>query len=740
MPELSDLHAPLKEEQLLKMSREGSLTHQGRALSVDLWTVWHPVILLGPEVARMQLREDRTAVVNPRYVDEADWCEEGWVLFGRVLYRLPEDAEGWRVPQACSEGAIAQWKREWPVEGEWVEQTTPHLVLRDKTGRFVQLMERGASLRPASPQSPWARDLLEAGYQRAISGEYVSPPDRAFEALQLLLECGWTAELRNQGPVQLLTKREIALGSNGHLSGALHFGTSEVPLERCAKQAEGLVALPIGWGLLPPDPFWKELVMDGEGVRLKRSAAGRVSLEGIELSASGTEWMGMEWPEQPDPSFKGTLRPYQEVGRSWILGHYSRAGGGILADEMGLGKTVQVLAALSHLPTPVLIVVPTSLIPNWSREIQRFLPEAHLIVHHGVARTEPAPAELAQTIVLTSYGLVRTDPWIRRISWEAVICDEAHLLKNADAQTTQAVHQLKGRLRLAVTGTPLENHPEELRTQLSFLEPDALLDRARWEAAFTTGLGRQALRKHLEPLLLRRRKVHVATDLPPLLEQLVWLEMSAEQKGWHEELRQEARLHGLPILQILERLMRMRQLCCTPQLLGLPGAGPKLEQLWVDLEELRAEGASVVVFSQFASFLERARDHVQGIGSIELLTGASKDRGAIVDRFQSGETPILMATLKAGGVGLNLQRADVVILLEPWWNRAAEQQAIDRAHRIGREGKVLVRRYLMADSIEERVRSLQARKLEWANALWEDADVPLRDLGDQDLEWLLGSD
>ncbi|OGB01137.1 MAG: helicase [Burkholderiales bacterium RIFCSPLOWO2_12_FULL_64_99] len=438
-----------------------------------------------------------------------------------------------------------------------------------------------------------------------------------------------------------------------------------------------------------------------------------------------------------------TLRPYQGHGLAWL--QYLRAQhlAGILADDMGLGKTAQALAHVllekeaGRLDRPALVVVPTSLLFNWQAEAQRMTPGLRVLTLQGPARAERHTLMADHDLVLISYPLVWRD--IEHLApqpFHLLILDEAQTVKNAASRTAAAVRRLQARHRLCLTGTPLENHLGELWAQFDFLMPGYLGDQRsfqrRWRDPIEQHgetLRAQLLAQRVRPFILRRRKADVATELPPRIDTVQRLTLEGRQKTLYESVRVAAdelvrralKREGFAGSQItiLDALLKLRQVCCDPYLLtghALPRGTERAKMAWLcdTLPALVAEGRRILVFSQFTTLLHLLAQEMTRLGLPYLmLTGDTPvdTRGEVVGRFQSGEgAPVLLISLKAGGVGLNLTAADTVIHVDPWWNPAVEQQATDRAHRLGQTRQVMVYKLVVAGSIEERILALQARK------------------------------
>ncbi len=460
------------------------------------------------------------------------------------------------------------------------------------------------------------------------------------------------------------------------------------------------------------------------------------------------------------PAINGELRPYQSAGVSWLRELAAANLGGCLADDMGLGKTVQAIAFLESLqtdpaagtpPGPTLIIAPRSLLWNWSQETRRFAPRRELLVHHGASRHR-GPLDVGPSDwMITTYGTLQRDiEQFQAVEWSVVILDEAQAIKNPRSKNAGAVRQLRARVRLALTGTPVENHARDLWSLMEFLNPGLLgserrfLERTSRRADSDT---RALLARTIAPLVLRRTKQEVAPELPERIEQTVLVPLTDEQRQLYEAIRTEAARtvvdrdgDGRRPLHVLEALLRLRQVACHPALVdqAMSESG-KVELLTTELEQLVLSGHKALVFSQFVKLLDLVAARLEAAEiPFTRLDGSTRDREAVVRRFQEDDAcPVMLVSLKAGGHGLNLTAADYVFLLDPWWNPAVEAQAIDRAHRIGRRDKVIAYRLVAKDTVEERILELQQTKREVAEALIEDARGPLADLTEADLRLLL---
>ena len=473
-----------------------------------------------------------------------------------------------------------------------------------------------------------------------------------------------------------------------------------------------------------------------------------------------------ERPEAEDEpeGFQGTLRHYQREGLGWLVFLEGLGLGGCLADDMGLGKTIQVLALLlrrkaevtaAGLPhRPSLVVVPKSLVFNWMDEARKFSPELRVVNHTGNARLETAGDLGEHDIVITTYGTLRRDIIRHReTEFDYVVLDEAQSIKNAASQAAKACRLLKARHRLALTGTPVENHIGELWSIFEFLNPGQLGSAARLRRFLADGRGSADLvARAVRPYLLRRTKAEVLSDLPEKTEQTLFVELGEEQRKAYDELRHHFRAElsgrigrlgiGRSRIAVLEALLRLRQTACHPGLVDparIDDPSAKLDALLEQLDEVIDEGHKVLVFSQFTSFLAILRRKLDARAlPYEYLDGRTTDRQARVARFQEDpDCRLFLVSLKAGGQGLNLTAADYIYILDPWWNPAVEAQAVDRAHRIGQLRRVFAYRLIARDTVEEKILALQDKKRELAESIVRaDAGV-IGNLTPEDVELLL---
>ncbi|MFC4518486.1 SNF2-related protein [Cupriavidus pinatubonensis] len=444
---------------------------------------------------------------------------------------------------------------------------------------------------------------------------------------------------------------------------------------------------------------------------------------------------------------KAELRAYQRQGLAWMQFLREHGLSGVLADDMGLGKTIQALAYIltekerGRLDRPALIVVPTTLMHNWCEEAQRFTPTLRVLDLHGPQRHERFDQIDEHDLILTTYALLwRDEEVLAKHDYHLLILDEAQYVKNAATKSAATIRELRARHRLCLTGTPLENHLGELWAQFDFLLPGFLGTRQdftrRWRTPIEKGddaVRRELLARRIRPFMLRRRKDEVATELPPktMIVRTVGLEGAQRdlyetvRAAMQEKVRAAVAAKGLARSHIivLEALLKLRQVCCDPRLVKIPQAArikesAKLDLLLDMLPELIEEGRRILLFSQFTSMLDLIAAALQKTGiPYVMLTGDTTDRVTPVKRFKQGEVPLFLISLKAGGVGLNLTAADTVIHYDPWWNPAVENQATDRAHRLGQDKPVFVYKLITAGSVEEKIVAMQAHKAALAEAI-----------------------
>ena len=530
------------------------------------------------------------------------------------------------------------------------------------------------------------------------------------------------------------------------------------------------------WLRLPTEPLkpWLSALLElvdgmqeikGDSLRLSR-------LEAMRLSAAlgeGAVWDGAHALKKLLAQLKGganalqtvllpqglraELRPYQLQGLSWLQFLREQGLAGVLADDMGLGKTVQTLAHImlekesGRLTHPALIIAPVSLLGNWQREAAKFTPSLRVLLLHGSRRHEAAQDIGQADIVLSPYSLLPRDKerWMAQ-KWAIVVLDEAQNIKNAHTDAAQVAYELPAGQRLCLSGTPMENHLGELWSLFHFLMPGFLGSARRFKALYRTPIEKYgdtellaALSRRVTPFILRRTKKEVLSDLPDKIETLSMVSLEGKQADLYETIRLATEKSVRDALsnkglarsqiQVLDALLKLRQVCCDPRLVPTDAArkvkqSAKLELLMELLPEMLAEGRKVLLFSQFTSMLELIEEELakRKIKWVK-LTGQSRRRDEIIDQFTSGQVPLFLISLKAGGVGLNLPQADTVIHYDPWWNPAVENQATDRAHRIGQTAQVFVYKLVASGTIEERMLSLQERKAALAHGMLSGAQM-----------------
>ncbi|HEY5937958.1 MAG TPA: DEAD/DEAH box helicase, partial [Kofleriaceae bacterium] len=441
------------------------------------------------------------------------------------------------------------------------------------------------------------------------------------------------------------------------------------------------------------------------------------------------------------------LRPYQREGVAWLQHLREHDAGGVLADDMGLGKTLQTIAHVllekeqGRLDRPAMVVTLTSLVGNWKRELSRFAPNLRVATFHGPDRHAGIGELGKHDVVITTYPLVARDrDELAKIPLHLLVLDEAHAIKNSDALASEAVRALDARHRLCLTGTPIENHLGELWSLFEFLNPGLLGERGEFTTQFRAPIENggdqvrlEALRDRVRPFILRRTKDAVAPELPAKTQLVRAVELSGTQRelyesirvAAHADVRQHIRQRGLAgsTIAILDALLKLRQVCCDPRLVGVDAArgvtgSAKLDILLELIASQLADGRRILIFSQFARMLGLISESLLARGTRHVaLTGNTPDRQKPIDAFQNGRADVFLISLKAGGAGLNLTGADTVIHYDPWWNPAAQAQATDRAHRIGQTKPVFVHDLIVAGSVEERMLGLQRHKRLLANAI-----------------------
>ena len=644
-------------------------------------------------------------------------------------------------------------------------------VRRDIAGEKAArqfLLDRGARALPTSyydPMPGW--EIVSTKLPTLVRG---------------LVEAGWHLDadgkvFRRPGEFKLAVSSGVDWFE---LQGEVEYGETSAKLPallEALRRGESMVRLEDGtYGVLPEEWLRRIGMLTGMGtavkgeIRFRKSQAGLLdALLATQPEATFDEafarirtelkvFEGVKAVPQP-PGFMGQLRDYQCEGLGWMEFLRRFSFGGCLADDMGVGKTAQVLAMLEgrrgqHGPS--LVVVPRSLIFNWKQEAGRFTPGMRVLDYTGLNRAFGDFKDY--DLVVTTYGTLRRDAVrLKDVAFDYVVLDEAQAVKNASTESAKAVRLLKSQHRLALSGTPVENHLGELWSLFEFLNPGMLGAASVFQ--LTSGGGKtmepetRALLAHaLQPFILRRTKDQVVKELPAKTEQTVYCELEPAQRKLYDELRQHYRdgllqrieTDGLAKskIMVLEALLRLRQAACHPGLIDKKRSGEpsaKLEALEEQLREVMETGHKAIVFSQFTSFLGILRDRLDKAGVVyEYLDGKTRDRQSKVERFQGDpDCKLFLISLKAGGLGLNLTAAEYVFLLDPWWNPAVEAQAVDRAHRIGQQRPVFAYRLIARDTVEEKVLELQRSKRDLAASIIQGDNSLIRDLKREDLELLL---
>jgi superfamily II DNA or RNA helicase len=701
-----------------------------------------------------------------------------------------------RAPEAGAYANKLRGELSFDYDGVEVPEHRPGPAVYDGTRRRLILRDEAAER--ASTER-----LLAAGfkvYHRSTSAQRRELPSRKLPGVvRELIGEGWRVEAegklyRQPGHISIAVESGIDWFD---VHGTVDFGGASASLPEllaAARRGDTHVLLDDGTlGMLPESWLEKYGMLasfgaaEGDRLRFRRSQVGlldallasqpevRVDKAFARARAELERFEGVE-PADAPPGFRAELREYQREGHGWLrfLGQFGF--GGCLADDMGLGKTVQVLALLESKralrarpgaakrgekaangrPSPSLVVVPKSLVFNWKQEALRFTPEMRVLDHTGMGRPRTGEAFEDYDLVVTTYGTLRRDAALfKDFEFDYVILDEAQAIKNAGTESAKAARLLRGTHRLALSGTPVENHLGELWSLFEFLNPGMLGAASIFRIAGAGGRtiepeARALLAKALRPFILRRTKEQVAKDLPRKLEQTIFCEMEPAQRKLYDQLRAHYRRALLGLveregigkskIQILEALLRLRQAACHPGLIDAKrarDASAKLDALLPQLAEVLEGGHKAIVFSQFTSFLAILRDKLGGV-NYEYLDGRTRDRQRRVERFQGDPAcKLFLVSLKAGGLGLNLTAAEYVFLLDPWWNPAVEAQAIDRAHRIGQTRRVFAYRLIARDTVEEKILELQKTKRDLADAIIGADNSVIRTLDADDLALLL---
>jgi non-specific serine/threonine protein kinase len=468
----------------------------------------------------------------------------------------------------------------------------------------------------------------------------------------------------------------------------------------------------------------------------------------------------------PPKHLRPVLRPYQATGFQWLNFLQESGCGGILADDMGLGKTIQALTMLEHFEKTTghlkaLVVCPTTLLYNWENEIKKFTPGMEYFIHHGGQRTRAVADLMPHHIIITTYGTLRSDiVLLQQINFDYAVLDESQAIKNPNSKVAKAACLLTATHRLCMSGTPLQNNTFDIYAQMNFLNPGLLGSNEFFRNEFATPIDKfgekeqkDHLRKLLFPFMLRRTKEQVAKDLPEKTETILYCEMEGEQRRVYDAFRNEFRDKVLgsidsqgmerSTLTILQGLMKLRQICDSPAIMNEPEKYPndsiKLEELTREITE-NISDHKALVFSQFLGMLALIREKLTELGvQFEYFDGSTtvQDRQKAIENFQNNpDCRVFLISLKAGGVGLNLTAADYVYIVDPWWNPAVEQQAIDRTHRIGQTRNIFAYRMICKDTVEDKIIQLQEKKRILAKELISDDTGFVKKLTRDDVEYL----
>ncbi len=460
------------------------------------------------------------------------------------------------------------------------------------------------------------------------------------------------------------------------------------------------------------------------------------------------------------PKIKAQLREYQEYGYKWLSYLMDNNLGGCLADDMGLGKTLQAIAVLTRLHekkgTKSLVVMPKSLVYNWESEIKKFSPKLKVGIYYGNFRNRDIIKK--NSVILTTYGTIRNDiETIKEYFFDAVILDESQNIKNVNAQTTKAIMLLNTRHRIALSGTPIENNLSELYSLFRFLNPSMFGTLEEFNNYYAIPIQREndreaieELKKKVYPFILRRIKKEVLKDLPDKIEKTMYIEMNPEQKKLYDERRNyyykmvhsQIKENGIGKTQffILQALNELRQITSCPEAKSVGVTSSKREVLINNIVEAVENGHKVLVFTNYINSINNICEDLKKYDIKYLsMSGSTKDRQLLVDKFQKdNKYKVFVMTLKTGGVGLNLTAADTIFIYDPWWNKTVENQAIDRAYRLGQDRTVFSYKLILKDTIEEKILQLQESKIKLLDNLISEDSATLKSLTEKDIEFILG--
>lgn len=569
------------------------------------------------------------------------------------------------------------------------------------------------------------------------------------------------------------------------INAVVWFGKYQIPflsLKQHILHKKREFLLPDGEVAIIPDKWFTQygslfsLAEAGKSLKLKKHHIGLIndlaedSLANVTLERKLQRLSDFEdiADTQMPAHFKGSLRDYQKAGYNWFSFLREYNFGGCLADDMGLGKTIQTLAMLQKvkeddqlqgIQTSSLIIMPTSLIYNWLTEAKKFTPKLKILAHTGTNRNKDVANFANYDIIITTYGVTRVDvDELKNFYFNYVILDESQNIKNPASKSFKAVRSLKSKHRLILSGTPVENSVSDLWSQLTFLNPGLLGTQAFFFEEYVQAIEKKKdeekarkLQTIIKPFVLRRTKEQVAAELPPKTEQVIYCDMSEDQAAYYEKTKSAYRNDLLQSMddgtfaqkqvQLLQGLTALRQLANHPIMIDgeyMSDSG-KFENVIHTLDNVLKGGHKVLVFSQFVKHLDIFKKHFEAENiPFAYLDGATRNRGEIVAEFQQNtELKVFLISIKAGGVGLNLTQADYVFILDPWWNPAVEQQAIDRTHRIGQDKKVFIYKFIAKDTVEEKILALQNRKKSLANSLITTEESFFKSLSKEDIREIL---
>ena len=746
----------------------------------------------------ISLLRSRETILFPK-ADAEEFIDQLVRLPRQTPLDLPEELHFERISAEPKPGLVIKpgkpdtWGRDFVTGEVMFEYAGSRVAAEPATANVYQKAERRVIERDTAVENAAKNRLAQLGFRisrRSIDGSLELAAERVPRVVRTLAQEGWRVEAegklyRNAGALRM----EISSGVDWFdLQGSAQFGDTVIALPkllRAIKHGETTVRLDDGsLGIIPEEWLAKYRLLAGLGdldrdhLRFTRPQAGLIDvlLTGepevrfdplFERVRDELKSFAGVQAADPSPSFRGTLRDYQREGLGWLQFLQRFGFGGCLADDMGLGKTIQVLALLdsrrgepasdsSPTPRTSLVVVPRSLVFHWREEAARFAPKLRILEHFGAGRRHPGEHFGEYDAVITTYGtLARDAVRFKDVVFNYCILDEAQAIKNAGTLSAKAARLIHAEQRLALSGTPVQNHLGELWSLFEFLNPGMLGGATVFGAIGRNpdAATRALLARALRPFILRRTKEQVAKELPAKTEQTIYCDLEPRERKNYDELRDYYRARllkpdaddvatGRFKFQVLEALLRLRQAACHPGLVDkrrVEDSSAKVDTLLAQLDQVLEEEHKILVFSQFTSLLAIVRTRLdQGKIPYVYLDGRTRDRQARVEQFQNDPAmKLFLISLKAGGLGLNLHAAEYVYLLDPWWNPAVETQAIDRAHRIGQTRQVFAYRLIARQTVEEKVLELQRSKRDLADAIISADNSLLHNLTREDLELLL---